>query len=402
MGIINKTTQQLNDIVKFFIGTPEGDDRGIRIVNAQLTVEDDEFIVGKDSYPVPYAFQCDMSNTSGLTITDAIDVSAILQSDTGSATGLFNGVTTGKYLLVGSPQKFSGVKVKTTTNGVIGDYDYEVEIIKNSTPIYSRANVMCTNADEIFTSYGRQLTQFPKEHWRFGANPLETPVEWELTTININGSDYTAYWGRIRLVNDITQDAVIEQIKCHTDRIEIEKGIEFFGYSRYKKTIFSGFKNTVHNYLKNPANENIKYGVDTTGVYVENELKNGADDGFIVEFSIESWLDTSVPIVFQVDGYSKSNNAGTVKFGVDIFHIHEGFTFEGTKTPDLTYTATDTFPAGEKNKLRHARFEIPIESLLPGEKVVMSFYRMGNDPEDTLDNSAVIENIYCEGYGWKI
>ena len=113
-------------------------------------------------------------------------------------------------------------------------------------------------------------------------------------------------------------------------------------------------------------------------------------------------IDTSIPLILTVTGYPKSDNTeATVKFGLETLQVTGEFPLDGTQPPDTTTTATDTFQAGSQLKLRKAQFLIPIEKLLPDQKVLISLYRMGNDPEDTMTGSAVIEDVIVDAYFWK-
>jgi len=403
MATVNKTEQELNAILDFQEGVTTGDDKGLRIIGGQMTIEDNEFIAGKDSYPVPRAFHCKVSNTTGLTITSAIDVTEILQSDSGSTIGLIGGILAGDYILVMSSEKYSGFKLKTETAGVIEPDNIEMELVKDNAPTYVSSTWMVTDSSDLTTSYGEIMSTHPSEQVRIGINPLNQPTDWDLVTFNVNGESIEGYWGRIIITSDITSDAIVQQVKLHSDRIELDIiGQEFYGETRYNRTVFTGLKNAINNNLSSPANEAIYYGVGTRGVYVDNEFANNATDSFIIPVGIESWIDTSIPLTLTIKGYPKSDDGGTVKFGIDVFHVHEGYVFGSGNVADFTNTALDTFPAGTLNTLRTASFNIPINSLIPGEKIIINFYRLGSDTEDTLNNSAVIEDIVVTGYGWKL
>lgn len=406
---ISKTWEVWDNIMNFFKSQDDGDDKGIQIVGGQFSVgsvEDPrETCLGSgDSYPIQNAFHCDIANTSGLTITSAIDVTAILESDTGSATSLFSGITAGKYLLVGSDYKFEGVKVKTTVAGVIEPDSLIAEVIQDNVPTYQEATFMATNANDINQQLGRVITTEPSEQWRFGVNPLTQTIPWDKVTLNINGVDITKYWGRFRLIDAITSDATIEQVKMHTDRTEFNalQGEEMFGGHRYSSVLFEGMKNVITNTLKNPPNENVKYAVGVTGLFSDNELVNNTEDGFVIPITIPVGLDTSIPLILDITGYPKSNDAGVVKFAVDVYSISSGFKYDGLATPDITLTGIDSFPLGSLEVRRTAQFLIPVDKLIPTEEVLLSFYRLGNDAEDTLNASAVITNIQCTGAFWKI
>jgi len=398
-----------------------GDDKGI-ICTEQFSVgkpsnskesvfgEGDSYGVGKeDTTPegvpkVGSAWHCDISNTTGLTITGATDVTTELSSDTGSTVGLFNGTTTGKYVLVGSDYTFSGVKAKIDIAGDVEPENVIGEYLENDTT-WATANFMATDANYPYTQRGNVLGALnsSSEQWRFGFNPSNLPVPWNKVTLNINGTDYTKYWARFLITSDITTDITIEQLKMHTNRFEInaDGSTEYFGKSRYQKTLFAGVSNTLQNISKNPGSQNINYANGMVGDINDNKFVDNTEDGFIIPITIPEGLDTSIPMTLNITGYPTSDNAGAVKFGIDAIHVKDGFVYSTSNTPDFTSTAIDTFEAGNQNTRRTASFLIPVNTLVPGEEIIISFYRLGNDPEDTLSGSAVITNVKVDGYFWR-
>ncbi len=107
----------------------------------------------------------------------------------------------------------------------------------------------------------------------------------------------------------------------------------------------------------------------------------------------------SIPLILEVTGYPKSADAGTIKLGVDYTPITSNFVFDGTAI-STHIEATDTFPGIDMGR-RDAKFIIPVNTLLPGQQMMLSVYRMPSDPEDTLDANIVIQNVRVIGHFWK-
>ena len=226
MGLLNKTTAQLNDILTFLFGTATGDDKGVAVKGGQVSVgapgEGQEMVVGEgDSYPVTIAFHCTEANTTGLTITGATDVTEILQSDESSTTGLFDGVTAGNYILVGAVERFAGVKAKIDTAGTIEPDNVCGEYLEDNSPTWTDSKYMATDSNFPYTQRGNTLASvIGSEQWRFGYDPTAGIPTWDTVTLNINGTDYTYRWARFRIETAITLDPIIQQIKLHTNRWE--------------------------------------------------------------------------------------------------------------------------------------------------------------------------------------
>jgi len=418
---LNPFTQEMDKTYKlpYVEVVDAGDDKGL-IVTEQFSVgkpsaSKESVFGGGDSYGVGLedttpegipkagsAWHCDEADTTGLTIINATDVTTELSSDTGSTTPLFNGTTTGKYILVGSDYKFAGVKVKYDSLATVESDNVEGAFLQTSSG-WTNSLFMASDADYPYTQLGHHVATSPskKEQWRLGFNPEDLPITWDKVTLNINGTDYTKYWGRFKIISGITGDPVLEQVKLHTDRMEINADgtSEYFGRGRYPKDLLGGIVNTIPNSDKTPLDENIDIASGITMTLSKNEFSHTAEDGFIIPINIVEGIDTSIPLQLIITGYPKSTDAGTIKLGVDYVPIEDGFVFDGNAT--FTHIeATDTFPSSNLTR-RQARFLIPINTLLPGNQMMISLYRMGNDIQDTLTANIVIEDVRVIGYHWR-
>lgn len=402
---LNRTAEDMNKFLPFLEGIESGDDKGINIIGGQIAVgkPDDarESVFGEgDSYPVPVAFHCDVADTAGLVITNAVDITTILQSDDGSTTGLFNGNTSGKYILVGSPYRYGGVKAKIATAGTIEPANAIGEYLQDNSPTWIESKYMATASGFPYTQRGRVLASVVgSEQWRFGYDPKGGIPTWDEVTLNINGTNYTYRWARFRLTAGITLDPQMEQIKLHTNRFEInaDGNTEYFGRSRYSKDIQIE-KRT--NSQRNPANENISISSNMTEINTDNEFNNGADDGIILRGILPEGADTSIPVYVQVDWYPKGSNSGDVKLQLETTSVTPGSVMDGNN-PVQVSTPIITTINNQEEEVQRSTFRVDVSAGLPGDLFYGDLHRNANDVEDTYGNNIVIMDWRVIGYFWR-
>lgn len=396
-----------NSVIPFITVTNDGDDKGL-IVTEQFSIgqpgdDGKEAVFGEgDSYPVPIAYHCSVASTTGMVITSATDVSTILQSDTDSTTGLFGGTTTGAYILVGSDYTFGGVKAKIDTLGTVEPAQVIAEYLED-TDTWTRSYYMVTDADYPYTQKGNLLSSCSScsEQWNFGFDPLNLPVSWEQTTLTINGTPITKYWARFRISGTITTDPLIEQLKLHTNRFEINADgfTQYFGRSRYAKTVDIIIE---ANATKNPPNENVQIASGITVIRTDNEFANGATDGLIITGLFPEGIDTSIPILVYVDWYGKSTGAGDVELELELVVATEDFTYDGTATKTATSPVIVSLD-NELYKRQTSVFYVIAQEALPGDTVYGSLFRdaSAGNVDDTYGSNIVITAVNVVGHFWK-
>jgi len=396
-----------------------GDDKGL-IFTEQISVgspdapkesvlgEGDSYGVGKeDTTPdgtpkVGSAWHCDTANTTNMVITSATDVTSELSSDSESTTGLFGGATAGKYILVGSDYKFGGVKAKIDTAGTIEPDNVIGEYLQASNT-WVTASFMATDSNYPYTQFGNTLSasSSKSEQWRFGFNPLSLPVTWAKVNLTINGVVYNKYWARFRVTSNITLDAVMQQIKLHTNRFEVNSdgSTEYFGKSRYAKDIEIE-KHT--NTTKNPANENITIASGITELRTDNELNNGASDGFILSGKIPEGMDTSIPVQLEVEWYPKGSGSGDVEIQLETVGATLGFVYDGSAVANAS-TPSVTTVSNDDEVLHRSVFLVDNSKGLPGDKIYGSVFRnaTSGNANDTFDGNIVITGYRVIGYFWR-
>lgn len=387
--------------------TSAGDDAGINIDGQLSTGAPDngrEAVFGEgDSYPVVGAWHCTIANTTNQTVTSAVDITTEMQSDDGSTSSLFNGTAAGNYILVYSDiRTYGGTKTKVNTAGTIEPQNIIAEYL-SSLNTWSSAPFMATDADSLEQrGWTPASVSGVSEQWRFGFNPLSLPVAWDELTMNINGVDYTGYFARFRITSAITSDAIIEQIKLHTNRFEINSNgaTEYFGVARYPRTV-NILKES--NQAKTPASQNIDIAPDFVISRLANELNDNASDGIILSGVVPEGIDTSIPVQIIIDWYPNTNNAGDVELEIEVVVADDNFVYDGSATPIAAMTNITTVGASEQYQKKRSIFLLDISSSLPEERVYGSLFRdatVGN-PDDTLSGTVVITDWQVLGYFWK-
>jgi hypothetical protein len=392
------------------VGKPEitaatsGDDQGVQIKGGQLNVQDGETVLGNiDSYVAPIIFHFDYANLSGLTITDATDITTILASDSGSTTGLFGGTAIGSAILVGSLINFGGVKAKIDTLGVVEPDNVTAEYLQDNTPTWVNASFMATDAEYPLDQKGNQISTCSScsEQWYFGYNPDNLPTLWNDVTLNINGTDYTYKWALFRITSAITTDPIMEQIKLHTNRFEINiDGVsQYFGLSRYARDLIV---NITANSDSSPGNYPIEISSGVTIAATDNLFQDNLVDGLIIRSKITVGHDTSIPVKLEVDWYPTTSNSGDVELEAEISKVINGFTYNGTAASSPTLPSVVTVD-NELKKRKKSSFQFLIDDMLPGDELVVSLFRdaQASNIHDTLSGNIAIASARLIGYFWK-
>lgn len=385
--------------------TTEGDDKGVEF-KYQLSALG-EIIAGKDSYPVPIAFHCTTANTTGKTIVNAINVTQILQSDQGSAIGLFGSNAAGSYILVGAPEVYEGAKVKYDSLGNVEADNIIAEFYENDINTWQNVPFMGTNSAFPYQSNADKISLHDSEQIFFGFNPLtrDQPESWELITFNINGTDYTFRWARYRIVTAITSDPVAQQVKLHSNRIELEaNGIFKYGKARSPLNLLEGVRSIVSNTDQTPLDQAVSYANNITAGYFNNRFDNGKNDGFLAIVNRKFGLDTSVPLVLALSFYVEGTNIGDLDFLITAIQVVDGFEYTGAALPDSQYNQIETIAANAgNNQRRTVQFVVPINKLQANSGIVISVTRVAQaNPNDTVASDIVITNVVVNGFTWKI
>jgi len=397
------------------ISTKTGDDKGLGIEGGQFSVgspdSPQESVFGSgDSYPVPIAFHFDYANLSGATITGATNITSILQSDSDSSTGFFGGITSGKALLVGSLYNFGGVKVKYDDTGNVDNVsNVTLEYLQEDTgtPSWVSAPWMVTDSSQTYqisSQYANRIgaSGSTSEQIRVGFNPFAIPTSWDAVTLNINGVGYTYKWALIRLTGAITEDPVVQQIKLHTNRFEINANgdTEYFGLSRKPFTISNSLNDWVDTSAA-PSDESITYSTNITIARTGNEFIGSAADSIGATFKIPYRIDTSLPVIIDVYWYASSIGSGDVDIDLYYTLISLGDLLDGSISDSVTgQTVTVN---NEQYVKRKTTFVISIPTAEVDDTLVLKLERdaTAGNASDTYADSMIVENVKVLAYRWK-
>ncbi len=386
--------------------TGSGDDAGVSIPDGQFSVgkagAGQESVFGEgDSYPVPVAYRFDQANLSGRVITGATDVASELQNDSANPISMFDGITVGKSLLFGSDVPFQGIKLKTITAGVMNNGDIITEYLADSTPTWTEIKFMATDANQPFNQYAKVLANHSgeSEQIRGGFTP-NVIVSRVPVTLTINGVGISKYWTVMRIGTAITTDPIIQQVKLHTNRHEINAGgeEEDFGIARKPVTILSNLEAWGDN---SAASELVLYGTDVSVYRSDCEFADSATDKLATAIKIPIGLDTSIPLQLKVSWYAKANEDGDVRLKVNFVIDSDGDTLDGSIVSTALSEVITVTGATETKVLRTTAYLLDVSDALVGDTLAMRLWRNPTDTEDTYTNSIIIENAQLIAYFWR-
>lgn len=318
------------------------DDEGVNIFG--------ELHVGTPLNPTESVFGGGDSYTRGMVVYtyDGVSTYTNITSDASSAMGnLFtfpsNTVDNAIYLASaiykdGDYLKFSGIKLKTSSIGIETGYPtYVFEYWNGST--WTEVNSMTTNSNGDYSSYARQI--FSKSgsfHVRFdsrlnsgGANMFNW-MKSDPMGLGIN-----LYWVRLRIAQAVTTTPIIEQIKLHTNRFEINSDgyLEYFGLGRPINTLpwHLGLAQPANN---SPSNSDLYVGKNVAIGAIENLFVDGTIDRTGYNTALPLSLDTSSPIIFRWASRTTNNSAGNIEWIIRWTWSNEG---------DSVYKSASTSPS---------------------------------------------------------
>lgn len=377
-----------------FLNETFGDDKGVECTGQFSVGSFDnprELIVGKGDSTTHTMVALHTNDD-----VNFVDVTEILSSDSDSSTGLFGGTVAGSTIYVGADYYFNGVKVKIVEDCILDPNDIIAEYWDGTT--WQSVNFMATGFNE---QYAKNIASNGNgsEQWYFNADPLNLLTPPMPTTID--GIE-RIQWTRFRVVNPITQDAVLEQIKTHTDRVEIEfNGIMFYG--RYRPTIelTSGVQNLINNTEGSAADQDVTYQTGiTTADYNDNQFNNNATDTTIIIENIPQGMDTSIPLELNFSYYPESGATGDIKWEALVYNVANGYVYDGGDTPSV-FTKIDSITVSAEDIRRSVIIPLDVSDLTDQDAIVVNLRRLANDPEDTLSTNVAMTNFRMKGYRWK-
>jgi len=264
---------------------------------------------------------------------------------------------------------------------------------------------MATNANAPYEQYGLPIANFDStsEHIRYGIDPLSGGGgdTWVKVPLTVNGVTETKYWGRFMIDTAITTDPILEQVKLHTSRTEIngDGQVEFFDNAR------KPFRMSFHdrpNADSTPIDENIPVASGITVQATNNEFANGKEDAIIIAGKIPVGTDTSISLVLDVDWYINSTATGDVELEIDVVKVINGFIFDGTAAISETVSDIQTSD-GTANKRHISQFVFDISDVLVGDSVIINLKRdaTAGNVHDSVAGNVVIAGFNVTGHRWR-
>ena len=199
-------------------------------------------------------------------------------------------------------------------------------------------HTMGVNSSGNYISYGVNYLQTSGSHQvRFNDMVEDTWVANDPMSLGVN-----YYWMRFRVNSTITTSPVFDQIKIHSNRLEVNADgyLEYFGKGRpiYTLPIIYGSFQAAGN---SPANQDIFVSDKLDVGMIENSFQNGATDRTGMAFYVPLDMDTSCPLRFRISYIGTAASTATVDWTV-----RWGYTAPG----DSIYTSEANAPTTGPNE----------------------------------------------------
>jgi hypothetical protein len=344
---------------------------------------------GGDSHTIGMAAQTNTNGEAGSWVDETADA----VSDSGSTVTVFPGTGAENSLYIGGDSEFPGLKLDVTTVITLGGSGAIALEYWNGAS-WAALECMVTKATAPYTQYGETLFgNVQEDQIRFGDT-----TGWATKSLN----SVTKYWIRFRVTTAITTSPVIEQAKLHTDRMEFNADgfQERFGAAR--KVVDVIWHRNIADSISGsaPASENLDVSANIVLGAQANKFANSAEDSIGGALIIPDGMDTSHPIVFDVDWYSDVTT-GNVELEVDYSYVSIGDTLDGT-IAEISLADIAAVP-GTSETLTTTQFELDISPLVPGDYVAFRLFRdatVGNG-DDTAAGAVVLWNFRATGTFWN-
>ena len=222
---------------------------------------------------------------------------------------------------------------------------------------------------------------------------------------------------RIRIVNAITTVPVLEYIKLHTHRVEINSDgfIEYFGNARPLVSYNLPWPATAGNQGVDPSNQDIYIDSDLGVGYIDNQFSGSNTNRIGILIPVPNNLDTSVAPRLILTWYTESSS-GNVVWNIITAKSYTGFAVSGSSgitaaTNSYKRESSQTVTANSTDTLITTEFELDFRFYTPsragasgyGDHVWIGIERAGADGADTHIGNAVVLSTYlyyakwCEG-----
>ncbi len=342
-----------------------------------------------------------------------------IAASSASASTFTMGTTTGSELLLSwdllsaDYLRFYGLKLAIATGGTAGGGDYVWEYWDGGAWIDFKT--MITDANSPYLPHGSSFFESAGVFQiRFDAYLAETG-KWMKNDPISEGTP--RYWMRVRITADMTTSPIMEQIKLHTSRYEVNSDgwVEYFGKARPQGTLPWDLGLMAATSGGVPGSQNL-YLTNTIGAGRDNNLlvKNVVDRmGLLTNLPFD--FDTSTPLKFEWY-WTSDGTGGKVHWVIrwaytkndDDIHYASGSapgTIPNSGTLDIISTVT-----GDANKQRSESALLDFSSAISrrdggsGDLIWITIERKGDDAvDDTHNSDSALIHIsptyikWCEG-----
>ena len=311
----------------------------------------------------------------------------------------FGGTSNGSIFYLGhTARKFYGLKIDITTPLNPTGATVVSEYWNGSA--WVAFNVMSTRATAPYTSYANNaITRLQSEHVRFDYTTMS--ADWATTTVN----SQLAYWARYRITSGtLTTDVVVERVKLHTNRTEINKDgfVEYFGVSQPSRTLFSSHRYSLKGYV--PADATIDFSSNVSLIYEHSSLVGSKLDGFGQTVIVPFGLDTSRSISVIIRWCVNDSSTGPIELkctyvsGTQLgSNIHDSALTETIETEIITIDSDQT------GILKETSFTFAIPTALVGDELIFQINRdaRASNGNDTNSGNVYVYSVRYEGVFWS-
>ncbi len=318
------------------------------------------------------------------------DVTTAAASATGSTFTLLPGITADNCVFVGSENAiFPGIKVTMDSTAItLGAGAINEEFWNGSA--WTDFNLMATDADMPYNQYADAVFQRASQSDQVRFGPM---TGWASKSLN----GQVAFWMRWCVTTGITTSPVLQQVKVHTNRFEInlEGFAEQFGDAIEERSM----PLPEHRALKAPAAPgNVVVTVSASIEYTGSRNSYSTGDGVVYIVPVPDGLDTSQPLTFRTLWKPSSTNAGDVNFNLIVSEGDIGDVVDGT----IAETAVSVIQAASGTTdaiqaLTEHSFSVP--DVIPGDVIFIAHTRAA--ASDTFTGNVEILRRELEGHFWR-
>lgn len=387
---INKTVNEGTQLLNYLYEEKTEGDEGINCTG--------EFHVGQPGAGRETALGEGDSHTKGMVVLATPDGVTFVDNTVEAASasgsewdGTAGGTGINAAAYIGSDSFVCGFKLTTTTLVDPGPTGAVTREYWNGSG-WAPFTAMATNANPPYEQRADNIGAF------IGEEQVRISFCDDQQKTVVNG--FNKYWIRFRVTSPIAASGFNQQIKLHTNRLEVNADgfTEYFGDGIYPQDLLMQWGLTEVLTGFSPLNQTIDFASGISLSYTSNRLNNGQTSGrggFVI---IPEGLDTSRGVQFEIAFTPLDNTAGNVLFNLDTYQASIGDTLTTANIPVVT-PSESTILINSEDVLIKNTILVDVQNLFPGEFLAFGLKRLG--ATDTYSGAIAIVNIRAIGYFWK-